>query len=79
MRLQLIHLTLVSPQVVAALFLDDLGGDKVEATFSLEGGRVVDVQPDVYQWCEGSAAQVRSVTRAVVAFAEASALSRLAE
>jgi hypothetical protein len=58
----------------------DLSTDKMilsEFHFRKEDGRIIVTgsEPDVLQWCEGSADDVRRVHRAVASFAEASLTS----
>ena len=62
---------------VAVEFLDLKTGGEVVAEFHFErdagGVRVLGSEPDVLQWCEGSAEDVRRVVRAVQAFVAAAA------
>ena len=78
MRLTLVGLTSISERQVLAEFIDHRTRMPVEAEFHVEiqSGRLVCTgsEPDVLQWCEGSAEDVRTVHRAVAAFAEAGLL-----
>ena len=79
MRLILVRLSSISDRQVLAEFTDRQTGETVEAEFHVESrsGMVVVTgsEPDVLQWCEGSADDVRGVHKAVQAFAEAAGLS----
>ncbi len=75
MRLALRTMRLLPNSRVEVEFLDTQTKDDVLAEFhfsQIAGSvRVTGSEPDVLQWCEGSAEDVRRVHRAIVAFVEA--------
>lgn len=76
MKLRLISLTADAGGSVEANFRTTASDEVVLAVFHLaepDGELVVTgSEPDVLNWCDGSAEDVRRVYRAVLAFAEAS-------
>lgn len=73
MRLTLHSIERSGPMSARVVFLDEIG-DEVETVFTIARSAVGDLataEPEVFSNCGGTAAEVRSINAAVVAFCAA--------